>query len=116
MILGYVSNDEVNQDRFRRMADAFDIDFRLLDLRDDPTAEDVGAVVIDLDSWPPEDRERLMAVVLDGCRTVPVVVHSYNLHAPGYVQRLRGRGVVVLRRLSPAAFEVVRSDDERNAA
>jgi len=113
-VIAYQSMDEVNQHAFRRVAKAFGVEHQIVDNRD--VLSDGGAgLVIDLDSWPFEDRQRIVAALLDKPDASAVCIHSYDLNGP-FARRLRRRGVRVFRRLGPAIQALLRGRDESDAA
>jgi hypothetical protein len=98
MILAYLSHDEVNLDLVRRLARAAGLHACPVFAKDAPGAGPFDAVLYDLDSLPPAERERALRRLLLGPLPRPAAVHSYHLEW-GEVQALRGRGVGVSRLL-----------------
>jgi hypothetical protein len=94
MILAYLSHDEVNQLWARQLADAQGIEMYPLFLKETATASPFDAVVHDLDSLPPADRQAVLKDLLAGPLPCPAAVHSYGLEE-AEVEALRARGVVV---------------------
>src|SRR5262245_34248593 len=113
-VIVYQSMDEVNQHDFRRLVKAFSAEYRIIDVRDALNDRHSG-MVIDLDSWPFEDRQRILATLLEKPDASGVCIHSYDLNGP-LVRRLRRRGVRVFRRLGPAIVALLRGRDESDAA
>jgi hypothetical protein len=98
MILAYLSHDEVNLDLVRRLAEAAGVHVCPVFAKDAAVAGPSDAVLYDLDSLPPAEREQRLKALLMGPLTCPVAVHSYHL-GWNEVQGLRARGVGVSRLL-----------------
>jgi len=114
-MIGYHSNDEVNRDRLDRLAAPLGLDVRALDCRDDLGVAPAGGLLIDLDSWPCDDQERLLHDLLRQPMACPVAVHSYDTGDRWEIDVLQRRGVPFFKDLQPA-FASLLDQDGRNAA
>jgi hypothetical protein len=98
VILAYLSHDEVNIDLTRRLAPAAGVHVCPVFAKDAAAAGPFDAILYDLDSLPPAERELALRWLLLGPLPWPTAVHSYHL-GWNEVQALRGRGVGVSRLL-----------------
>jgi hypothetical protein len=103
MRFAYWTIDEVNQDLAERLAAETGVHLDVLSFRDIFPAGLFDAVLYDLDFFPPDRRQVLLADLQAGRRTEPVAVHSYHLLAR-HALALRRQGVIVTRRLRPQVF------------
>ena len=101
MFIAYLTLDEVNQDLAPRLAEACRATVHAWTPREALPAGAVDAVLIDLDSLPPQERQSILSGLLTRTAPYPVAVHSYNLEE-GQVEALHHKGVAVHRRLTPA--------------
>jgi hypothetical protein len=105
MSIAYLSTDEVNRHLAGRMAAACGETLHLLSPNDPMPEGPFDAVIYDLDSIPSACREEIVASALADRATRPVAVHSYNLDTQA--DALRGKGVVVTRRLGPVVLRAL---------
>jgi hypothetical protein len=101
--VAYLTVDEVNQAVATALAPRCHVTVEPVSFREWPLARPFAAVVYDLDSFPPADREAVLTRLLSTLALDPVAVHSYSL-SEGRVKRLRHNGVAVHRRLTAAVF------------
>jgi hypothetical protein len=114
MRIAYFTTDEVHREQAARMAGACGATVQSFSPYRPPPDEPFDAVLYDLDSLAPPRRGAIIAELLASApaRRVPVGVHSYNLE--DQVSALRGRGILLARRLGPDALRglAVRRADE----
>ena len=103
MLVAYLTVDEVNQEVAASLAERCNLTLHPLSLRDWPRDGHFDAVMYDLDSFPAQERDEVLAQLLSSLPLYPVAVHSYNLD-DGQVNRLRHNGIAVHRRLEKAVF------------
>jgi hypothetical protein len=108
MRLAYLTLDEVNQDLAHRLAGAHRISLEVVIRPDEVARAAHDAVLLDLDSLPPDEREANLTGLLASLGNGPIAVHSYNLEA-SELRSLRRRGVVPARRLSAGLFRRLRA-------
>jgi hypothetical protein len=101
--VAYLTVDEVNQGVATALAPRCQVAVEPVSFREWPPARPFAAVVYDLDSFPPAEREAVLTRLLSSLALDPVAVHSYSL-SEGQVKRLRHNGVAVHRRLTAAVF------------
>jgi hypothetical protein len=111
MRIAYLSTDEVNLALAAQMAEACDCQLYPLSPRDAAPDGSFGAVLCDLDYWPPERRQTLLAELQTGPTPRSTVVHSYNL-SEEQAAALRASGIVVHRRLGLEVFLLLLEDAE----
>jgi hypothetical protein len=102
--------DQVNQDLAGKLAAAAGVKLEVVFPRDAAGDGPFDAVLYDLDSLPPPDRQALLAELSArpaGQWAGTAAVHSYHL-SPRQARALRRQGVVVARRLRPATFARLR--------
>jgi hypothetical protein len=103
--------DEVNQALAGKLAAAAGVQLEVVFPRDAAGDGPFDAVLYDLDSLPPIDRQALLAGLSArpaGQWAGTAAVHSYQL-SPRQARALRRQGVVVARRLQQATFARLRA-------
>src|SRR5262245_54809815 len=98
MRIAYLTTDEVNPDLAQRWARTCGCEVIPLTPRDPIPDGEFDAVIYDLDYLPQPIRQQVMTMLLNGPRTSPAAVHSYNLRR-WQTQALRALGIVVGRKL-----------------
>jgi hypothetical protein len=98
MQFAYLTFDEVNEHLAQEFAKTHGVHLDWHFRPDTITGREYDAVLCDLDSLPPDEREANLSALLTYSYSRAVAVHSYNLEAQ---QRrlLRRRNVIVARRL-----------------
>jgi hypothetical protein len=103
MRFAYLTFDEVNENLAQKFAKTHGVDLDPHFRSDTIAGPEYDAVLCDLDSLPPDEREANLTAVLTYSLSRAVAVHSYNLEA--HQRRLlRRRNVIVARRLRAKVF------------
>jgi hypothetical protein len=105
MLIAYVSADEVNRDLATRMAATCGATLHLFSPKDTPPDSRFDAVLYDLESVPPGQREEIVTGLLYNASTRPVAAHAYELDAN--VAALRDNGVIFDRQLTPKLLRIL---------
>jgi hypothetical protein len=100
MRIAYLTTDEVNQDLALRLAADGGLTLCPRDPRDPPPDGEFDAVLYDWDSWPADQKKRVLTGLLAGPVLRPVALHSYGLEE-SQAEALRRNGVLIFDRLEP---------------
>jgi hypothetical protein len=108
MRFAYWTIDEVNRDLAQRLAARAGVQLDVRSFQDGAATATFDAVLYDLDFFPPDRREALLADLRTQPRSEQVAVHSYHV-SPRHASALRRQGVIVVRRLRLALFTRLRA-------
>jgi hypothetical protein len=107
MLFAYWTIDEVNQSHAEALAIKAGVQLDVRTFRDPAALGSCEAVLYDLDFFPRDRRQALLADLRAGRYSAPVAVHSYHM-SNRHVRALRRRGVIVVRHLRVKVFAALR--------
>lgn len=108
MRFAYWTIDEVNQHVAQRLANRAGVELDIRSFQDADAAVAFDAVLYDVDFFPADRRQTLLADLAAHRRAEPIVVHSYRLSGTE-ARALRRQGVIVVRRLRSSVFARLRA-------